>query len=552
MGLGYLATDYVAQNPSWTYPDFKLRVWQIAHQLRSQNVNTVALWFEDGAKLACTLLACWHANVRTLCLPNLTQESVQWAEQYADLWLTDKSIEIEQAVVFDQFATEVQNVDQNRPLRAFYPHTELWLKTSGSTGKPKTIVKTAQQLWRNAEVCASVFGFPAGNDVSAVCTVSIQHLYGLICQIMLPLVLGWQIERKQQFFPENVAQACGSAKKSVLISSPTMLASIQWQRLAFPSLVGIVSAGGLLADQLSKAIQQQIGFAVTDFYGSTEAGAIAYRQGSTLWQSMPTAKIGVDERSALWIEADWLAGREQSEDVIALYATGFEILGRTDRMIKLGDKRLSLAGIEQSLRLNSLVSDCYIGQHPEKQRLACWLALNENGIEMFREQGRKAVIEALKAFLAQTQEKIGIPRFWRFTDTLPRNSQSKISYLAFESACLQKQREPIWQSETRVDNVHIWRGKVPIDLIYFRGHFSNFPLVPGVVELQWVMDKIPAFFGQEKIVQRIDNLKFQKFLRPNDEIELNLVWDKDKQRMKFLLKTADEPCASGLVIFSDE
>ncbi|BFU60917.1 AMP-binding protein [Rodentibacter sp. JRC1] len=554
--MNYLPTDLIAQSPDWAFADFEQRVWQIVNELQRREIQAVALWFEDGAKLACTLLACWHANVRTLLLPNFTSESILWTAGQAELWLTDTPINIVSSGIksavcfFDEFALNGQYTLPNRPLDQFSSDSAFLLKTSGSTGTPKTIVKTAAQLWRNAQICADTFGFKSGNQVRSVCTVSIQHLYGLICQIMMPLVLGWQIERKQQFYPEDVALACKRAKKSVLISSPTMLASIDWQRLAFPNLQGIVSAGGLLSGQIAQAINTTLGFPVTDFYGSTEAGAIAYRRGSTLWQAMPTATIGVDERSALWIEADWVSGREQSEDIIKLSENCFEMLGRADRIIKLGDKRLSLAGIEQGLMTNPLVCDCYIGQHPEKQRLACWLALSEQGIELFREQGRKAVIEALKTHLAKNQEKTAIPRFWRFSDTLPRNSQSKISRLAFEATCRQEQRDPIWHNQEKSENLQVFQGKVPLDLVYFKGHFANFPLVPGVVELQWISDKINEFFQHSQTITRIDNLKFQKFLRPNDEMELTLDWEAPKQRMKFQLKTDGEPCSSGLVILA--
>lgn len=109
--------------------------------------------------------------------------------------------------------------------------------------------------------------------------------------------------------------------------------------------------------------------------------------------------------------------------------------------------------------------------------------------------------------------------------------------------------DPIWLSQTAEDDWQIFHGKVPLDLVYFPGHFADFPLVPGVVEMQWVMDKVTAFFGEEKAVARFDNLKFQKFLRPDDELELRLKWDAAKNRMAFQLKTDGEMCGSGLVVF---
>ena len=431
---------HIAQHPAWTYADFEQRVWQIAHQLEQRQIHTVALWFEDGAKLACTLLACWHARVRTLFLPNLTQESQNWANSLADLWLTDLALDGIAAQQFDTFACAVEHPKQveNRPLFGFDPHTEFLLKTSGSTGTPKTITKTAGQLWQNAQVCAQAFGFDKGNDITAICTVSIQHLYGLICQIMLPLVQGWQIERKQQFYPEYVAQACQRAKKSVLISSPTMLASIDWQRLAFPNLHGIVSAGGMLSPENSGKISTALGLNVTDFYGTTEAGAIAMRRGESLWTAMPHAQIGTDVRGTLWLEAPWFSGREQTEDVVTLHGNQFEMHGRADRILKLGDKRVSLVSVEHALATHDCVADCYIGKHPDFNRLVAWVALSELG-KLHYAESRKHLVTKLKQHLALSQDHIALPRFWRFAERLPRNAQSKISKLEFEQVCRSEQ-----------------------------------------------------------------------------------------------------------------
>lgn len=114
--------------------------------------------------------------------------------------------------------------------------------------------------------------------------------------------------------------------------------------------------------------------------------------------------------------------------------------------------------------------------------------------------------------------------------------------------------DPIWLQKTRTDHSLFLRGKVPSSLIYFEGHFAEFPLVPGVIELQWVVDLLPDFFTQGFRIVRVDNLKFQKFLRPNDEMELSLNWDSGKSRVQFQLKTAGEMCGSGFVVlaFDDE
>ena len=178
------------------------------------------------------------------------------------------------------------------------------------------------------------------------------------------------------------------------------------------------------------------------------------------------------------------------------------------------------------------------------------MELNNEGIEVFRSKGRKEVIEQLKQHLAKNQENSDIPRFWLFTTKLPRDSQSKINHSDFEQACAQVQTDPIWLDSYIVEDVKVFKGRVPLDLVFFKGHFPQFPLVPGVIEVQWVIDKITEFFAEEKNILRIDNLKFQKFLRPNDELELTLKWNKEKSRMEFQLKTDNETCGKGLVVIA--
>ena len=208
--------------------------------------------------------------------------------------------------------------------------------------------------------------------------------------------------------------------------------------------------------------------------------------------------------------------------------------------------------MEQYLISNNLVTDCYIGQYSkqQKQQLTAWVELNNEGIEVFRSKGRKEVIEQLKQHLAKNQENSDIPRFWLFTAKLPRDSQSKINHSDFEQACAQVQTDPIWLDSYIVEDVKVFKGRVPLDLVFFKGHFPQFPLVPGVIEVQWVIDKITEFFAEEKNILRIDNLKFQKFLRPNDELELTLTWNKEKSRMEFQLKTDNETCGKGLVVIA--
>ena len=549
----YAPTDLIALDPVWCYSDFEQKAYQMSAEFQRRQIQAVAVWLEDGAKLACTLLAAWHAKVRVFFPPNVTQESVAWVSAHADLWLTDVEIHSSLAVYFDDFGAQqsCQKHAENRPLFDYDNQTEIWLKTSGSTGEAKTIIKTAEQMWLGAEVLAEALPFKAENNVTAISTVSIQHIYGLTVHIMMSLVNGWQIGRKQQFYPECMLAETRNTEQTVIVSSPAMLTRIDWFNTTMPkNIVGVISSGGALPEETSEQMRHLLQQPVIEIYGSTETGPIAIRDDIHLWQTLPNSRLGCNEDGALWIEGCWLSTREQTADVVEFLDGGFRLLGRSDRIVKIGDKRTSLAGIEAKLNQHAWVEDCYIAQHPEQPRLAAWVGLNAQGIDILRENGRRHLIDQLKAYLAETQDKTAIPRFWRFTDKLPRNSQSKINKLEFNRTCIEPQREPIWLTEQQTERHYQATGKVPLDLLYLKDHFANFPLVPGAIELQWISDKIKALVAQNVEFSRLDKLKFQKFLRPNDRFSLELNVAEKRDKVTFQLKVENDMCCSGVAVLS--
>lgn len=546
--LPYLPSDLVAHHPAWTYQDFEQRAYQISAELQARQIHSLAVWMEDGAKLACLLLAAWHANVRVLFPPNFTEESIDWVNQHAQCWITDRDIDLANTYSFETFGSAIlQKQSQNRPLFDLNNQTEIWLKTSGSTGEAKTIVKTARQMWLGGQVLAQSLPFPNDNTVTAINTVSIQHIYGLTVHIMMALVNGWQIGRVQQFYPECILSQAQQCQSAVIVSSPSMLASMAWQQAALPpSMSGIISSGGMLAEDLSQTIRQYV--PLVEIYGSTETGPIAIRENIGLWQTLPESQLGSNEKGELWIEGSWLSQREQTADVVEFEAEGFRLLGRSDRIVKVGDKRISLVSVERALTQQTWVNDCYIATHPEKKRLAAWVELSQEGITFLREKGRRELVNALKAGLKHSQEEAAIPRFWRFTDNLPRNTQSKINKLDFNRTLLDQCKDALWLEEKCEENVFQAIGKVPLDLVYLKDHFAEFPLVPGVVELQWIFEQMPKLVPQPFHCSHVDKLKFQKFLRPADQFVLTLKWDEAKGKVTFQLTTENEVCCSGVAV----
>ena len=226
-----------------------------------------------------------------------------------------------------------------------------------------------------------------------------------------------------------------------------------------------------------------------------------------------------------------------------------KLLGRNDRILKLEDKRISLDAIEQHLMTHLWVKDAFCGISQKNQRIAAWIALNEQGIEILKQQGRKSVINALKQHCGKYFDAAVRPKYWRLTHELPRNAQSKISVADFQAAFTKRQTTPQWQLllENKEIGEYILTGIVPLDLAYFGGHFQQFPLVPGAIEIQWAMNLAKKFYGENWQIDRIENLKFQQFIRPNDLVTVRLLGDKEKNRIQFNISVGEKNCAGGRI-----
>ncbi len=550
-------TDLIAANPAWTRADFNRAVFYISGRLKAQRVQTAALWFEDAALFACAMLAVWHAEARVLLPPNLARENAAWGGT-ADIWLTDAPHEKAFSDGLENQVWDIRTLLEAVPPEAEMPadwriaaDSEACLKTSGSSGEAQIMVKTAAQMEAEAAALAEAVPFARENPV-VIGSVNPQHMYGFTFRFALPLTMGWTLDRPQNVYPETLLAAAAAYEKTLWIASPAVLNRLgearNWQALQ-GRVAGIVSAGGVLPEATADLLEQH---AVRPFeiYGSTETGVIASRRFGREWRPFAAVAVGQNEDGALWAESPWTAGRFQTADLIEPQAEGFLLLGRRDRIIKFEDKRVSLNQIENDLLAHEWVADAFCAPHPQHKRVAVWAALNAAGIEALRDKGRAQVAAALKTHLAATQDTVALPRYWRFAAELPRNAQSKITAADFQTAFMQAQTAPEWReclSETPA--VYRFEGRVPLDLAYFGGHFANFPLVPGVIELQWVRDLAARFDWGRRSIVRVENLKYQQFVRPNDTVSAELKYDAEKGKLTFKLENGEAACASGRIVF---
>ena len=105
----------------------------------------------------------------------------------------------------------------------------------------------------------------------------------------------------------------------------------------------------------------------------------------------------------------------------------FLLSGRTDRIVKIEEKRLSLAELEQRLADSPWVQDSFaIKISRQRDLVGVAVQLNSNGLQQLTQQGRKKLIAQLKTYLAQWFERVVLPRRWLLVNAIPMTAQAKI------------------------------------------------------------------------------------------------------------------------------
>jgi 3-hydroxymyristoyl/3-hydroxydecanoyl-(acyl carrier protein) dehydratase len=89
----------------------------------------------------------------------------------------------------------------------------------------------------------------------------------------------------------------------------------------------------------------------------------------------------------------------------------------------------------------------------------------------------------------------------------------------------------------------------PRDLIYFDGHFPSRAILPGVVQVDWVIAFGRECFDLPPIFRAIHGLKFHRVIPPDMPFMLELDHRPDKFALAFKITSHLGTHASGRVLF---
>ncbi|QNX87121.1 AMP-binding protein [Acinetobacter seifertii] len=499
---------------------------------------TWALWETDSYEFLALLFAALLAKKQVLLPPNRVRELEQdFAAQHI-------------------YFLKRQSVETVVPLSLtldddFLEQAQLYFYTSGSTGQPKKIPRTLKQLLNEVQGLSQSFVFE--NDAIAIATVSHQHIYGLLFKLLLPLATGRCFYIPQVAYPEDVVHVQKQLKtlglSNYLISSPALLK--RWTAdVVLEQCQMVFSSGG----KLESGVRPLVNCLIVEVLGSSETGGIAHRaKDDDIWTPFANVAICIEDHQLMVksnhaYEDNWITTGDRAEWADHM-CKSFQLLGRTDRIIKLEEKRLSLDAIEQSIQALDEVKQCHVlvFEHEHRQMLGCIVVLTEQAREQLKKQGKAVFVGHLKQQLKDHLETLAIPRQWRFLSQLPQNTQSKLdkSYL---KTLFKPMLQPVVLSQSQSADDYIFSLEFPSELACFKGHFPKQPIYPGVGQIGFLQYFAKSIWSDLNWCQGYEQLKFQNLICPYAVVQLKL--SRKEHKVSFELRDSEQILASGRLLFA--
>ncbi|MFN2375413.1 MAG: AMP-binding protein [Candidatus Binatia bacterium] len=553
-------------------------VGALAARLGSKRGASWLVEAEDAYRVAVAVLAAAATGCRVVLPPNLQPGTLAQLRSRCDVVLTggdsaahDALDPLEPGSLADAARAKDVAVDRDAPLVDLF--------TSGTSGPGKLVTKALRHL--EDEVVELERGFGAGIDEGAVvlATVPAHHLYGLLFRVLWPLAAGRPFCRTSFLLPDELLARTARASGAVIVSSPAHLRHLAASpRLAEQAAVirTVFSSGGPLETNTALDMEAVLGAAPLEIFGSTETGGVASRRASREdpsppWTPFEPVHLAAGADGRLEVTSPFVtppAGAEDAPagtwcmgDSVSLVGGRFRLLGRSDRIAKVGEKSLSLPEIEQALAEHDAVECAVVGSYRERstQRLGALVVLSPQGRRKLALAGRRALQAELAEHLASRWDRVALPRRWRFREFLAVDARGKFVHEAFETELARpadEVRDPLLLSEERDGDAVVLRFVVPRDLAYLDGHYDAFPLVPGAVQILWVLAATGRLLGRSVSAQRMEAIKFKSVLRPAQEFAMRLRVDQgetreDGARVAFTLAGDGRVFSSGrLTLFS--
>jgi acyl-coenzyme A synthetase/AMP-(fatty) acid ligase len=407
----------------------------------------------------------------------------------------------------------------------------LVVHTSGTITVPKRVEKNAQSLLGEVSALAELFGAAAAatsrdGEVSAarqesdgpgmfqlkgpfLATVSPFQLYGLLFAVLLPMHMQCALIPEAPLFADDVVAVLQKHDARTLITTPAHLAALR--NAALPAGLMIVSSGARLdgALQLELAMRRQVG--IVDVLGSSETGGLAVRRApGAPWTPLPGVLISVRDDDQMNVSSAWTSRRETKDRVRLLEDGRFQLLGRADDVVKVAGKRVDLEALVEVARRVPGVADAAAIAEPNAAR----------GVRLaLAVAPANAPVEQVRTDLRAMFDAVVLPRPVVACAAIPRTDRGKVDRAALRA--LVGFVDPEVSREFAVEATEdplCFRVSFPRSLVFFEGHFEDFPILPAVAPLTMlVAPMIKRLFPELGSCERVSRARFRKPILPGQE-----------------------------------
>jgi len=415
-----------------TWHDFLSDCEKMRRHLSGDTRKDWILHCEDYWYFLVTFCALLQCKKRVLLTQNITESFIKEIHNDGTGFLSDQNVASAEQI--PQIIEGTEAADENtirRTPEIKAEETEILMFTSGSTGAPKAVPQRMKEFEEDNAFIISAFGDEI-NARKLVTTVSQHHIYGFLFGILLPFTLGVPFRRKRIEFPEEFEKL--TDEKYVIIATPAFLKrTVEIEDNLAMKDAWIFSSGGAVSPELAVQTGKVFHCYPLEVYGSTETSGIAYRQQNRdglIWTPFRNAKVWQGDDGCLRIISPYIKNPEgfATADLVEMLSDGkFLLKGRSDSIVKIEEKRISMTEVENRLLETGLVSDVKVIalSNDVRQYLAAAVVLNGKGKEKFRNSEKYIVNRYFHDFLAKYFENVVIPKKWRFPESLPTDAQGK-------------------------------------------------------------------------------------------------------------------------------
>ena len=307
---------------SFSMKQLRSRINFLQAAIAEKEYRKWVLYDEDGFQFICALFALLMSGREVFIPAGRSREAIK------GLLSTNVGLIGFHPQLREHFMIETASDNENNKHddNIFVACSEKWGRvtfcTSGSSGKPKMIIKSAEQLYLEAENFNRKWR--PSPRTWFIPLVTHLHIYGLTFAFLLPLLAraGFYLPRNAGLLGvvESLLLDCDRATDELaVVASPTVGRQAEKIRsLAEPKSVcakdrpapvtRVFCAGDKLTESNAKEIIDLFDCPVTEIFGSTESGAVATREHhkqrlgeSNLWQLLPGVEgMAVNGEFSVW------------------------------------------------------------------------------------------------------------------------------------------------------------------------------------------------------------------------------------------------------------